>query len=198
MRYLLLFIALITLTLTGCATKVKYVEKQSEELSQAVYATKDSIEVARIDLASKYSKEASRLVPPPKNRVKIDAIIKSKGDKETERVLILPNANKNDKAIYVDTPEFQELIKDSRVAQQLKTDLQNWQLYTKEVDRKLTEQYEIQNEMIVKIQDLEKQVLEKDKKLLKKDIAILWRNIVIVSLIGAIGVGVYLRIKGVL
>jgi hypothetical protein len=196
MRYLLLSIALITLT--GCATKVKYVEKQSEELSQAVYATKDSIEVARIDLASKYSGEAARLVAPPKNRVKIDAIIKSKGDKETERVLILPNANKNDKPIYVDTPEFQELVKDSRVAQQLKTDLQNWQLYTKEVDRKLTEQYEIQNEMIVKIQDLEKQVLEKDKKLLKKDIAILWRNIVIVALFGTIGVGVYLRIKGVL
>lgn len=198
MRYLLLFIAVITLTLTGCATKVKYVEKQSEELSQAVYATKDSIEVARIDLASKYSGEAARLVPPPKNRIKIDSIIKSKGDKETERVLILPNTHKNDKAIYVDTPEFQELVKDSRVAQQLKTDLQNWQLYTKEVDRKLTEQYEIQNEMIVKIQDLEKQVLEKDKKLLRKDIAILWRNIVIVSLIGVIGVGVYLRIKGVL
>ena len=66
------------------------------------------------------------------------------------------------------------------------------------MDRKLTEQYEIQNEMIVKIQDLEKQVLEKDKKLLRKDIAILWRNIMIVSLIGVMGVGVYLRIKGVL
>lgn len=196
MKYLLSIILIIFLT--GCATKIKYVEKQSEELSQAVYGTKDSIDVARIDLAEKYINQASRLVAPPKNRVKVEAIVKSKNKKETERVLILPNSNKKDKVIFVDSPEYLELAKDSRIAQQLKLELQNWQLYTKEVDRKLTEQYEIQNEMIVRIQDLEKQVLEKDKKLLRKDIAIIWRNIVIVSLIGVIGVGVYLRIKGVL
>lgn len=195
-KYLLSIILIIFLT--GCATKIKYVEKQSEELSQAVYGTKDSIDVARIDLAEKYINQASRLVAPPKNRVKVEAIVKSKNKKETERVLILPNSNKKDKVIFVDSPEYLELAKDSRIAQQLKLELQNWQLYTKEVDRKLTEQYEIQNEMIVRIQDLEKQVLEKDKKLLRKDIAIIWRNIVIVSLIGVIGVGVYLRIKGVL
>ena len=195
----LIFLAMLSLTfLTGCATKTRYVERQSEELSQAVYGTKDSIEVARIDLAERYIKQASRLVAPPKNRAKIEAIVKSKIEKETERVLILPNSNKNDKVVFVDSPEYLELTKDSRIAQQLKMELQNWQLYTKEVDRKLTEQYEIQNEMIVKIQDLEKQVLEKDKKLLRKDIAILWRNIMIVSLIGVMGVGVYLRIKGVL
>jgi hypothetical protein len=195
----LIFLAMLSLTfLTGCATKTRYVERQSEELSQAVYGTKDSIEVARIDLAERYIKQASRLVAPPKNRAKIEAIVKSKNEKETERVLILPNSNKNDKVVFVDSPEYLELTKDSRIAQQLKMELQNWQLYTKEVDRKLTEQYEIQNEMIVKIQDLEKQVLEKDKKLLRKDIAILWRNIMIVSLIGVMGVGVYLRIKGVL
>ena len=149
-------------------------------------------------MAEKYINQASRLVAPPKNRAKIEAIVKSKNEKETERVLILPSSNKKDKVVFVDSPEYLELAKDSRIAQQLKVELQNWQLYTKEVDRKLTEQYEIQNEMIVRIQDLEKQVLEKDKKLLRKDIAILWRNIVIVSLIGVIGVGVYLRIKGVL
>lgn len=196
MRYLLIIIS--TLFIVGCSTKIKYVEKQSEQLSQAVYGTKDSIEVARIDLAEKFIHQASRLVTPPQNRIKVEAIVKSKNAKETERVLILPNANKNDKVIFVDSPEYLELTKDSRIAQQLKIELQNWKLYTKEVDRKLTEQYEIQNEMIVKIQDLEKQVLEKDKKLLKKDVAILWRNIVIVSLIGVMGVGIYLRIKGVL
>ena len=195
----LIFLAILSLTFfTGCATKTRYVERQSEELSQAVYGTKDSINVARIDLAERYINQASRLVAPPKNRAKIEAIVKSKNDKETERVLVLPNSNKNDKVIYVDSPEYLDLTKDARIAQQLKLELTNWQLYTKEVDQKLTEQYEIQNEMIVKIQDLEKQILEKDKKLLRKDIAILWRNIMIVSLFGVIGVGVYLRIKGVL
>ena len=94
MKYLLSIILIIFLT--GCATKIKYVEKQSEELSQAVYGTKDSINVARIDLAERYINQASRLVAPPKNRVNVEAIVKSKNEKETERVLILPNSNKKE------------------------------------------------------------------------------------------------------
>jgi hypothetical protein len=36
------------------------------------------------------------------------------------------------------------------------------------------------------------------RRLVEKDLAILQRNIIIVSLLAAIGIGVYLRIKGVL
>jgi hypothetical protein len=196
MRYFLLLISIIFLT--GCATKIKYVERQSEELSRSVYATKDSLDMARLDLANKYAIESTKIVAPPKNKIKIESIIQSKADGSTQRVLILPTGNKDDKVINIGSKEYEELIKDVRIANQLKNDLNNWTLYSKEVERKLAEEYQIQSEMILKIQTLETQVLEKDKKLLKKDIAILWRNIVIVSLIGVIGLGVYLRIKGVL
>lgn len=181
----------------GCTT-TKFVEKQSEELSKAVYATKDSLEYARVDLAQMYSDESARLVPPPKDRIKIEAIVKGNSNNGTERVLVLSSKNKNDKIVISDSSEYQDLIKDKRISDQLKQDVQNWNLYSKEVDKQLTEQYKIQNEMIVKIQDLEKQTLEKDKLILRKDLAILWRNITIISLIGVIGVGVYLRIKGIL
>ena len=190
-------ISIISLLMFGCTT-TKFVEKQSEELSKAVYATKDSLEFARLDLAEMYSDESVRLVPPPKDRIKIEAIVKGNSNNGTERVLVLSSKNKNDKIVISDSSEYQDLIKDKRISDQLKQDVQNWNLYSKEVDKQLTEQYKIQNEMIVKIQDLEKQTLEKDKLILRKDLAILWRNITIISLIGVIGVGVYLRIKGIL
>lgn len=190
-------ISIISLLMFGCTT-TKFVEKQSEELSKAVYATKDSLEFARLDLAEMYSDESVKLVPPPKDRIKIEAIVKGNDNNGTERVLVLSNKNKDDKIVIKNSSEYQELIKDKRINNQLRQDVQNWNLYSKEVDKQLTEQYKIQNEMIVKIQDLEKQTLEKDKLILRKDLAILWRNITIISLIGVIGVGVYLRIKGIL
>ena len=45
-----------------------YTEKQSQALSRTIYATKDSLDEARIDLADKYSAEATRLVKPPKKK----------------------------------------------------------------------------------------------------------------------------------
>jgi hypothetical protein len=195
-KFIIFFI--VCVFTTGCTT-TKYVEKQSEELSQAVYATKDSLDSARLDLAEKYSIQSTKLVVPPKNRIKINPLIRSnKGGNQTERVVVLPTSNKNDKVIVVGSPEYDELIQDKRIAEQLKQDVFNWESYSKEVDRKLIEQYAINNEMIVKIQELEKDILKKDKKLLEKDLAILWRNITILSLLGVMGVGVYLRIKGIL
>lgn len=192
-------VVLFCFSMFGCTT-VKYVEKQSEELSRAVYATKDSLDSARLDLAEKYSIQSTKLVVPPKNRIKIDPIVRIKANNtnQTERVIILPQTNKDDKVIVIGSPEYNELLQDKRVSEQLKLDVYNWSEYSKEVDRKLTEQYQINNDMIVRINDLEKQILTKDKKLIEKDLAILWRNILILSLIGTIGVGVYLRMKGVL
>lgn len=192
-----ILISILSLLMISCTT-TKYVEKQSEELSRSVYAVKDSLGSARFDLAEKYSNESARLVTPPKQRIKIESIVKTNGGNQTERVALLPQSNKKDKVVLVDSVEYQDLIKDARISDQLKVDVENWNLYSKEVDKQLTEQYKIQNDMVVKIQDLEKQILQKDKKLLQKDLAILWRNITIISLIGIMGVAVYLRIKGVL
>jgi len=195
MNYIL--ISILSLLMVSCTT-TKYVEKQSEELSRSVYAVKDSLDSARFDLAAKYSNESTRLVAPPKQRIKIESIVKTNSNNQTERVALLPQSNKKDKVILAESPEYLDLLKDERVLNQLKIDNDNLNLYSKEVDKQLTEQYKIQNDMVVKIQDLEKKILQKDKKLLQKDLAILWRNITIISLIGVMGVGVYLRMKGIL
>lgn len=66
------FLLLLSLFLCGCTTR--FVEKQSEELSKVVYATSDSIDAGRFDLAEKYSKETTKLVVPPKQRIEVKPI----------------------------------------------------------------------------------------------------------------------------
>jgi hypothetical protein len=97
-KYLIYF--LLFLFLPACTV---YTEKQSQALSRTVYATKDSLDQARIDLADKYSTETIRLVKPPKKRVEIPPVYKktipvlssqSKNSPEyinKQRVLIIKN-----------------------------------------------------------------------------------------------------------
>lgn len=54
--------------LTGCTV---YTEKQSQAVSQSVYATKDSIDTGRFDLASEYINQVTRIIYPPKSRINI-------------------------------------------------------------------------------------------------------------------------------
>ena len=68
----IIFILLSIILMCSCTV---YSEKRSEALSQAVFATADSVQVARFDLADKYSKEATRLAFPPKKAIKISPII---------------------------------------------------------------------------------------------------------------------------
>lgn len=70
--FVIISIIIFTLFIVGCTV---YSEKRSEALSQAVFATSDSIQTARFDLAEKYSKEATRLAFPPKKAIKISPII---------------------------------------------------------------------------------------------------------------------------
>lgn len=67
-----IFLSLAILLMCSCTI---YTERRSEALSQAVFATADSVQVARFDLADKYSKEATRLAFPPKKAIKISPII---------------------------------------------------------------------------------------------------------------------------
>lgn len=63
----------ILLLLNGCAT-THYVEKTSEAMSQTVYAAKDGADLGRFDLSSKYLDKAVLLIPPPKQRIKIEPV----------------------------------------------------------------------------------------------------------------------------
>lgn len=195
-----LFLCFLFLVLTACTV---YTEKQSQALSRAVYATRDSFEAARIDLADSYSAEAARIVHPPKNRVDVKPVYKKTVDvigsnskpvstvTAKQRVVIIPEKYRNDVVVVVSSEEYQNLLKDKEVMSQLQKDLDSLTLVKQEVDQEIIKQQEYNDKMIKDLNIMQ-------KKLVEKDLAILQRNVVIICLFLTIGGGVYLRIKGIL
>lgn len=184
-----------------------YTEKQSEALSKSVYATKDSLNAARLDLADQYSTEAIRIVKPPKKRIPIESVYKKTINVETSdpkptvnpervkvsknRVLVVPDKYKNDTVIVINSEEYSQLMKDKEVYKQIEQDNRNLIETKKAVDEELTRQMEYREKMIKDLNIMQ-------KKLVEKDLAILQRNIVIIFLLGIIVGATYLRIKGIL
>ena len=197
-----LFSFFLLLFLTSCAV---YTEKQSQSLSRAVYATRDSFEKARIDLATQYASEAARIVKPPKNKIEIKPIYKtvtvpviaSSAKPKTpahigkQRVLVIPDEYKNDTVVVVNSDEYQQLLKDKEIFEQLKRDHEQTLKFKNEVDEELARQEAYANKMIQDLNRMQKQLVE-------KDLAILKRNIIIAILLLSIGGATYLRIKGIL
>ena len=182
---------LSVLLITGCTY---YTEKQSEALSQNVYAANDSLNKARVDLAYYYSDQTTRLVKPPKKRINIQPVyqagevIKDTKAGEKTRVVIVPSQYKGDKVVVVDSVEYQDLLKVKAIAEQLKKDNANLASAKENTDKELAKQAEYNNKMIRDLNHLQAEVY-------KKDLAILWRNIIIISLIGLIGGYIYLRMN---
>ena len=191
------------LLLSSCTV---YTEKQSEALSRVVYASKDSMEVARVDLADRYITETTRIVRPPKNRIPIDAVYKkiehhidtisssSKFDPipvSKQRTIIIPEKFRNDTVVVVNTEEYQQLLKDKETFAQIQKDAVGVLDAKKAVDEELIRQMENRDKMINDLNIMQ-------KKLVEKDLAILQRNIVIVGLLVSIAGATYLRIKGIL
>jgi hypothetical protein len=185
---------------TSCTV---YTEKQSEALSRSVYATKDSLDSARLDLADSYANESTRIVKPPKQRIDIKAVYKKNIDvissqskvKPTiinkQRVLIIPEKYKNDTVVVVSSEEYQQLLKDKETYDQIEKDNISLVETKKLIDSELIRQMEYNDKMVRDLNTMQ-------KKLVEKDLAILQRNIVIVILLLTIGGATYLRIKGIL
>jgi hypothetical protein len=202
MRVALLFLSF--LLLSSCTV---YTEKQSEALSKVVYASRDSMEAARIDLADKYVTETTRLVRPPKNRIKIESIYQKSVQQHIEtigsgsnrepipvnkqRMVIIPEKYRADTVVVVSTEEYQRLLKDKETFAQIQRDNEGLTEAKQVVDNELIRQMENRDKMINDLNLMQ-------KKLVEKDLAILRRNIIIVLLIAAIGGATYLRIKGIL
>jgi hypothetical protein len=223
MRYLASRYALVFLLSFGLSSCTVYTEKRSEALSQAVFATSDSIEFARFDLASKYSKEAEKLAFPPKNRIEINPIytsdnitrnpssssvlikvedklssskqIVSSSVSNTEEIpvlrLIIPEHLKHAKLLIENSNEWNHLLQTKEFSIKLQQDNSNLQKLSNKVNKELQRQTEMNSRMVSDLKDLQ-------RKIAQKDLAILKRNIVIATLILAIGGGIYLRIKGIL
>jgi len=196
-------IAAIIFCLTSCTV---YTEKQSEALSRVVYASKDSMDAARIDLADRYVTETTRIVRPPKNRIPIESVYKkiehhistvSSDSKHNplpvskQRTVIIPEKYRNDTVIVVNTEEYSQLLKDKEIFIQIQKDTIDLLDAKKQVDAELIRQMDNRDKMINDLNTMQ-------KKLVEKDLAILQRNIIILGLLAAIGGATYLRIKGIL
>lgn len=184
-----IMILLLSMLLTSCTV---YTEKQSEALSRNAYATDDSLNAARVDLAYYYSQETIRLVKPPKKRIDIKAVYEKSGTQETStRVAMIPEQYKQDRIVTVNSKEYQTLIQDKAIAAQLKKDNQNIALAKEATEKELAKQAEMTNKMINDLNTMQ-------KKLVQKDLRILQLSIVIVVLLLAIGGYIYLRISKLL
>ena len=199
--------ALICLLLLLGQSCTVYTEKQSEALSKVVYASKDSMEAARIDLADKYVTETTRLVRPPKNRIKIESVyqksvqqhietIGSSSNREPipvnkQRMVIIPEKYRADTVVVVSTEEYQRLLKDKETFAQIQRDNEGLAEAKQTVDNELIRQMENKDKMINDLNMMQ-------KKLVEKDLAILRRNVIIALLVAAMGGATYLRIKGIL
>jgi len=185
---------LSVLLVVGCTY---YTEKQSEALSQNVYATNDSLNKARVDLAYYYSDQTTRLVKPPKKKIDIQPIyqagevVKDAKAGVKTRVDIVPSQYKGDKVVVVDSVEYQDLLKVKAIAEQLKKDNVNLINAKENTDKELAKQAEYTNKMIKDLNHLQAEVY-------KKDLAILWRNIIIGVLLASIGGYIYLRMNSFL
>ena len=183
---------LATLLIASCTV---YTEKQSEVVSQNVYATNDSLGKARVDLAYFYSNETTKFIKPPKHPVKINAVyqagdvVKNSKSAEKTRVVIVPDQYRNDKVVVVGSTEYQDLLKDREIKKQLEQDNKN---IIKQLDvnkDELKRQNDMRDKMVKDLTHLQSEVY-------KKDLAILWRNIIIISLLVLIGIYFYAKANG--
>lgn len=184
----------MAILMTGCAAPV-YTEKQSEALSQTVYAISDSVENGRYDLLDIYSPEAKRIVVPPKKRIAISPLV---NPETKEKYVLIPKRLSDSKVVVVGNAEYNLLLKNSKIAAQLEQDNKNLAEAKKTVDEQLKHQEEVNNKMVLQIDKLTKENAVKDTLIAKKDTRILQLWIALGSVILIFGVCVWLRIKGIL
>jgi hypothetical protein len=182
-------LALSFFLLSSCTI---YTEKQSEAVSQNVYAANDSLNKARVDLAYFYSNETIKFIKPPKHPININSVYQTPvslkdapvGDKT--RIVMVPDQYKGDKVVVVDSSEYQELLKDKNINKQLTQDNVNKQ---KQLDVNIKEQIK-QKEMTSKmINDLNYY----QKEVYKLRLKCLWLSIIIAVIFAIIGGYFYLK-----
>jgi hypothetical protein len=185
-----ILLATLTLLLASCTI---YTEKQSEALSQNAYAANDSLKLSRVDLAYDYSDLVTQIVKAPKHRIDIKSIVENSTDTITntstnKQVVLLPASYTNKAIVTVGTKEYQELLKDAKIANQLKIDNNNLTTAKKNTEEELARQIENNNKMVIALNKLQKEVIAKDLVILR-----LWVVIGILALL--IGGYIYLRVS---
>jgi len=184
----------LSLIFSGCTI---YTEKQSEAVSQNVYAANDAISKARIDLAQFYSNETTRFIKPPKHPIKISAIYQAgevvkNGEKaEKTRVVIVPDHYKNDKIVVVGSKDYNQLLQDSEIKKQLEEDNKIKDKQLKTNNDELAKQKQMSDKMVIDLNSMQKKLVQKDLVILKLWIALVGTLIIFAG-------AIYLRVKGIL
>lgn len=140
-----LILGCVLVNLTGCTSLV---QRKNEQVSKLSYAVSDSIHKGRFDLASSYSAQLNKLVPPPKKKIVVNGFVMSIVKNKNVHGQISVNVVKNGiftkdevtapvtyivlppdidalkvKTITKDSSEFKDLVKSDPVLQ--KTEKQN-------------------------------------------------------------------------
>ena len=184
-------IACLTLLLASCTV---YTEKQSEAVSQNVYATQEALDKARVDLAYFYSTETTKFIKPPKRSIKINAVYEAgavvknniKGDKT--RVVIVPEQYKNNKVVVVESVEYQKLLQDRDIKKILDQDNKNKELQLQSNKIELTKQIEMKDKLIKDLNFYQTEVY-------KLRLRCLWLSLIIIGLLLLIGGFTYLKMS---
>ena len=177
-----LILALIVVFTSSCSNTL-YKQVQTEETSRVVYATKDSIDAARIDLASQYATEATRLVVPPKERIQIQSLwvtppssaVISPNDTKTidkKKYVVVPREYNGLDVMVVGSEEYNALLKIKDYATQLETDNKLLAEAKAQVDAEIVHQREMHDKMIDDLNKFKLQVSELKLTLFKRNLAL--------------------------
>lgn len=156
-----------------------YTEKQSEALSQNVYATSDSLIKKRVDLAYYYSNETTKLVKLPKHRIPIqsvfeaDKVVKNSPNKGKTAVVLVPDQYKDEKVVVVGSADYQTLLKNKAISEQLKKDNANLVKANKNTADELKYEKEMKDTIIKNAETLQLRVYKLEASNLRKSIAII-------------------------
>lgn len=106
-------ICVLCLALMGCNPSI--LEQQSETLSQGVYGAATAIDSGRIDQADSLTHSLQTFVSPPKKALVENPII----DPKTGVADVILPTRLNGKVIVVGSADYQELLKDKTLAEEL-------------------------------------------------------------------------------
>ena len=159
-------ILIIFFLLLSCSSPI-IIPQHSETLSQSIHATKDSLDLERVDLAYKYASASAILVPVPKNKILISPIIKTKLSGERERSIIVPESYKGKNVVVVGSIEWDGLLLEANNSKIYKEDLEKYQNITTELTKEIQRQMEAAARAQKLIDDMKLEISELKAKLLK-------------------------------
>ena len=219
----ILYTALLAFVLPSCTV---YTEKQSQAVSQSVYATKDSIDFGRFDLAQGYINETTRIIYPPKNRIDIKPIYDNKQPlpvrtkvsnvfstikhnllkKSDEKTPVKPVSVVDDRGTIHSVVIVPERYKDDKVIVVGSADYNDLLKNKNDAAQLKKDNDNLAKQKTTTDKEIEKQSQMKDKmvndlnklqkELVQKNLALLWRNIIIVSLLALIAIYFYAKSNG--